>query len=70
MIEIELRNILSKLLAGNESLEPYCKQLIEMVQKQHGALAGVVIGIEAREKVIKAAEELHELVKMHSMQKG
>lgn len=55
MIEIELLNILNKLIANGQDVQPFCKKLIYIVMRQHQALAGVEIGIETRDKV-KAAE--------------
>ncbi len=58
MIEIELLNIMKKILEAKQDLRPFCEKLIYIMQKQHGAICGIRVGVESREQLNMATDEL------------
>lgn len=69
MIEVELLNIMKKLIENGQDLKPFCEKIIFVLQRQHMALAGVRIGIETRDQVNQATLALVDFMKEQLMPK-
>lgn len=69
MIEIELLNIMKKLLENGDDLHLFCKKMIYLIQQQSTAIGGIRVGIETRERIEKAASELITTMREYSLPK-
>ncbi len=63
MIEVELLNIMKKIIADGGDIKPFCEKLIYIVQRQYMAIAGVKVGIETREQISQATLDLVQFMK-------